>query len=150
MLLLGAVTFGLAALVVGVGLRPDPLLLARKQLGAGAVAGGTATAAAQGTSVLLAAGLATLGPGWSAALVAGSSLVTEAAPPEQRAAVQGAVDALMSLGGAAGGVAAGLVLAVTSYAALGGTAAVLTLPVLVLVVAVARTTRPHRQRGGSS
>ncbi|WP_345382891.1 MFS transporter [Pseudonocardia yuanmonensis] len=243
-LLLGAVTFGLAALVVGAGLRPDPLLLARKQLpGAGvvaavrrspswrmlwttprarvgmiglalaqllmvglmsmtpvhlhhdgasftliglvvsvhmagmfamapafgwladrtgpllvlaagllliAVAGGTATAAAHGTSVPLAGALALLGLGWSAALVAGSSLVTEAAPPEQRPAVQGVVDAIMSLSGAAGGVAAGLILTVTSYAALGGTVAVLTLPVLVLVVAVARNARPHRHRGGST
>jgi hypothetical protein len=50
--------------------------------------------------------------------------------------VQGVVDAVMSLSGAAGGVAAGLILAASSYAVLGDTATVLMLLVLEVVPAL--------------
>ena len=110
-----------------------------------AAAGVASAIAEHGSTGLLAGGLASLGLGWSGALVAGSSLVTEATPPEQRPAVQGVVDAVMSLSGAAGGIAAGLILAASSYAVLGGTATVLLL--LVLVLLVVSTTRARRAAG---
>jgi hypothetical protein len=55
---------------------------------------------------------------------------------------RGVVDAVMSLSAAAGGIAAGLILSTSSYAVLGGTATVLMLPVLVLLVV--STTRARR------
>ena len=122
--------------------RTGPLCVLAAGLLLIAVAGVASAIAEHGSTGLLAVGLTSLGLGWSGALVAGSSLVTEATPPEQRLAVQGVVDAVMSLSGAAGGIAAGLILAASSYAVLGGTATVLMLPVLVLlVVSTARARR---------
>ncbi len=83
-----------------------------------ALAGSTDTA-------LLGAGLALLGLGWSAGLVAGSALLTESVALPVRAGVQGLADVAMNLSGAVGGIAAGLVVAGASFAALGVAAAVL-------------------------
>ena len=93
--------------------------------------------------VQLTAALVTLGLGWSAGLVAGSALVTDAVPIADRAGVQGLSDVAMNLSGAIGGVVAGLAVAVSSYAVLGFTAAALVTPFLVLflLVLVRRTRR---------
>jgi MFS family permease len=63
-------------------------------------------------------GLILLGTGWSTCLVAGSTLLTDAVPADERPTVQGASDLLMNLAGGAGGIAAGVVLAVAGYRAL--------------------------------
>lgn len=63
-------------------------------------------------------GLILLGTGWSTCLVAGSTLLTDEIPAEQRPTVQGASDLLMNLAGGAGGIAAGIVLALAGYQAL--------------------------------
>lgn len=89
----------------------------------------------------LALALALLGLGWSLGLVAGSALVTAAAPVERRATIQGNVDFLIALAGAAGGAASGVVVAHSSFAALalgGGALA------LVLIPVVARRSAPVR------
>jgi predicted MFS family arabinose efflux permease len=64
------------------------------------------------------AGLVLLGTGWSTCLVAGSTLLTDAVPADERPTVQGASDLLMNLAGGAGGIAAGVVLAAAGYRAL--------------------------------
>ncbi|ROP43110.1 MFS transporter [Pseudokineococcus lusitanus] len=82
--------------------------------------------------------LVLLGLGWSAATVAGSTLVTAAVGPQDRPRLQGVSDALMSLTGAAGGAVAGPVLALVGFDGLAGV-------LLVLVAAVVLL-----QRGGAA
>jgi MFS family permease len=60
-------------------------------------------------------GLVLLGLGWSAATVAGSTLLSESTIIEKRAARQGVSDLVMSGSGAAGGALAGVVLAFLGY-----------------------------------
>jgi MFS family permease len=63
-------------------------------------------------------GLVLLGTGWSSCLVAGSTLLTDAIPRDERPTVQGASDLLMNLAGGVGGILAGIVLALAGYRAL--------------------------------
>ncbi|GAA1356126.1 MFS transporter [Saccharothrix algeriensis] len=79
----------------------------------------------------LAVGLALLGFGWSAGLVAGSALLTESVAVEHRPAAQGLSDLSMNIGGAVGGVVAGVVVTAWSYAALGLLVGFTALPLLV-------------------
>ena len=57
----------------------------------------------------LAAGLMTLGLGWSATMVAGSTLLSESIPVELRASAQGLSDLLMGLAGAMAGAISGVI-----------------------------------------
>ncbi|MHA7135465.1 MFS transporter [Oerskovia turbata] len=84
-------------------------------------------------SARLTVGLVLLGVGWSFGLVAGSALLIDATPAAERTQVQGLSDFAMNLGGAVGGVLAGIVIAVSSYAALSWGAAALLVAYLVLV-----------------
>jgi len=63
-------------------------------------------------------GLVLLGLGWSAATVAGTTLLSESTIIEKRAARQGVSDLVMSGSGAAGGALAGVVLAFLGYSGL--------------------------------
>jgi MFS family permease len=74
-------------------------------------------------------GLVLLGLGWSAATVAGSTLLTESTSVARRPSVQGISDLVMSGSGALGGALAGVVLALVGYDGL-------SFVVLALVVAV--------------
>lgn len=60
-------------------------------------------------------GLFLLGLGWSATLIAGSTLLSESVTLEQKAASQGASDLIMNLAGAVGGAVAGVIIATLSY-----------------------------------
>ncbi|HUQ61073.1 MFS transporter [Lentzea sp.] len=80
----------------------------------------------------LAAGLALLGFGWSAGLVAGSALLTESVRVEDRPAAQGFSDLVMNVGGAIGGAVSGIVVTAWSYAALGLIVGFTALPLLVV------------------
>jgi MFS family permease len=83
---------------------------------------------------LLAVALGLLGLGWSFGLVAGSAMVTDAIPLDRRASMQGSVDVLVSLAGAAGGIGSGFVVAATSYPVLslaGGALALAIVPFLL-------------------
>lgn len=82
----------------------------------------------------LTAGLVLLGLGWSAGLVAGSALLAANAPDEHRTAVQGTSDVAMNLGGAVGGVLAGLIVSAASFTALALVAVVLLTGYLVMVL----------------
>ncbi|MZE55123.1 MFS transporter [Streptomyces sp. SID5770] len=86
------------------------------------------------TSVLLlACALVLLGAGWNMALLGGTAMLTDAAPAENRAAVQGLADVGMSVAGATGGMASGLVMGGTGYPVLAVAAGALALAVLPAV-----------------
>ncbi|MEU5692677.1 MFS transporter [Actinosynnema sp. NPDC020468] len=80
----------------------------------------------------LAVGLALLGLGWSAGLVSGSALLTESVAVADRPAAQGLSDLCMNIGGAAGGVVAGIVVTGWSYATLALIVGFTALPLLVV------------------
>lgn len=84
---------------------------------------------------MLGLGLFLLGVGWSCALVAGSTLLTESVAAALRPGVQGAADFVMGLCGATGGALAGVVLGVAGYGMLNGLAGLLVVPVLLLLLA---------------
>ncbi len=71
------------------------------------------------------AGLILLGLGWSAATVAGSTLLVSALTPAQRVPAQGFSDATMSLAGALGSAAAGPVMGLIDYPGISAIAAAL-------------------------
>ncbi|KAA2254970.1 MFS transporter [Solihabitans fulvus] len=95
-------------------------------------AAGVAGMAPAADAPQLAAGLILLGFGWSAGVVSGSALLTESVPIEARPAAQGLSDLCMNVGGALGGVLAGIVLTTWSYAVLGLAVGFTALPLLVL------------------
>ncbi len=78
-------------------------------------------------------GLVLLGLGWSAATVAGSTLLSESTLIEKRAARQGISDLVMSGSGAAGGALAGVVLAFLGYNGLSFVALALVASVVVRI-----------------
>jgi MFS family permease len=84
-------------------------------------------------------GLVLLGLGWSAATVAGSTLLTESTSLSRRPTVQGISDLLMSGSGALGGALAGVVLAFMGYDGLSFVALALVATVTLRVV----ITRKH-------
>ena len=84
-------------------------------------------------------GLVLLGLGWSAATVAGSTLLSESTVIEKRAARQGVSDLVMSGSGAAGGALAGVVLAFLGYSGLSFMALLLVAGVVARIV-LTRTT----------
>ncbi|MEE4418642.1 MFS transporter [Streptomyces bugieae] len=92
----------------------------------------------------LATALVLLGLGWNAGLVSGTALVTDALPPERRAAVQGLVDVGIAGAGAAGGLSSGLVVAVGGYPVLALAGGVLALAVVPAVGWSARVPRTVR------
>lgn len=84
-------------------------------------------------------GLTLLGTGWSASVIAGSSLLTQSLEPSVRPAVQGFSDLAMNLAGAIGGLLAGLIMAGWNFGTLNAVAAALTVPVIFVIVAGRRT-----------
>ncbi|MCI2266886.1 MFS transporter [Sediminivirga luteola] len=70
------------------------------------------------------AGLILLGLGWSAATVAGSTLLVSALTPAQRVPAQGFSDATMSLAGAIGSAVAGPIMGLIGYPGLSALSAV--------------------------
>jgi MFS family permease len=83
-------------------------------------------------SVQLGAALMVLGLGWSASMVAGSTLLTESVPAELRASSQGLSDLIMGLAGASAGALSGVVVFAWGYPALALAAALTTVPVAIL------------------
>ncbi|MEC5183348.1 MFS family permease [Cryobacterium sp. MP_3.1] len=83
-------------------------------------------------------GLILLGLGWSASVVAGSALITEAVGVHDRSALQGFSDLSMNAAGALGGALAGPVLLLVGYSGLGVAAMVL----VAVVVAWSLLRRP--------
>lgn len=84
-------------------------------------------------SAHLAAGLWVLGLGWSATMVAGSTMLSEAIAVELRPAAQGLSDLTMGLAGASAGALSGVVVHGWGYPTLTLIAALATAPLIVLV-----------------
>jgi MFS family permease len=81
----------------------------------------------------LAGGLMVLGLGWSATMVAGSTLLSESVPVELRASGQGLSDLVMGLAGALAGAISGVIVAAWGYSMLTLLAALATAPLIALV-----------------
>lgn len=79
--------------------------------------------------------LVLLGLGWSAATIAGSSLLAESVGQEHRVQAQGVSDTGMGLAGAAGGALAGVAMALVGFEGLALAAGVLSLAVLLAAAA---------------
>ncbi len=101
-------------------------------------AGVVAAAAPHDSVVLLAVALALLGLGWNLGLISGTAMITDAAPADTRAKTQGAVDLCVALAGAGGGIASGVVMTASSYAALAVAGGLLALAVIPFVAMAAR------------
>jgi MFS family permease len=87
-----------------------------------------------GSQVQITIGLTLLGIGWSASVIAGAAALTTSVEPDARPLIQGFSDLAMNLAGASGGLLAGLVVALSGFGTLNAAAAVLTVPVVVLVL----------------
>ncbi|MGB3673864.1 MAG: MFS transporter [Candidatus Nanopelagicales bacterium] len=97
------------------------------------LAGVVAAMAPTHSLVLLIVALTLLGLGWNFGVIAGTALVVDSTPPDQRGRTQGSIDVLVALAGAGGGAASGIVMAATGYsmlALLGGVLSLLLIPVL--------------------
>jgi MFS family permease len=99
------------------------------QIAACAVAGTSGTSTAR-----LMIGLALLGFGWSAMIVAGSALLTESIEVSLRPSAQGLSDLIMGIGGALGGALSGVVVSGAGYPTLTLIAAIATVPLLALAL----------------
>ncbi len=107
-------------------------------------AGVTAAVAPADSLPVLVLALVLLGLGWNLGLVSGTALVVDSTTPSQRSRVQGNLDVLVALSGASAGVMSGVVVATTSYPALGLGAGLLAL-CLVPVLLWWRLERPQTQ-----
>ncbi|MFF8452217.1 MFS transporter [Streptomyces leeuwenhoekii] len=118
------------------GLLTDRLGARRVAVAAGAVlpgAGLLASLAPPASVLLQACALVLLGAGWNLALLSGTALITDAAPAGNRAAVQGLADVGMSVAGATGAMASGLVVGTGGYPVLAAAAGALALAVIPAV-----------------
>lgn len=106
------------------------------QLAAVAVAG-----LGHGQAPLIAAGLVMLGLGWSAATIAGSTLLAESVNQDSRVLAQGVSDTLMGAAGAAGGAFSGVVMSWAGYDGLNFAAAAVAAALLAWSVMAAGTRR---------
>jgi MFS family permease len=88
----------------------------------------------------LAAGMIMLGCGWSAGVVAGSTLLTESVPAGLRPSTQGLADLVLNVGGVLGGLLAGLIMSAWSFTALGLVVGFAALP--LLMACMGTTLRP--------
>ncbi len=85
-------------------------------------------------STQLSIGLILLGLGWSATMVAGSTLLSQSISVELRPSAQGLSDLVMGLAGAGAGALSGLVVATWNYPRLALVAAIATLPLATLAL----------------
>lgn len=109
---------------------------------------GVVATASPHADLVLALGLFLLGLGWSATLVAGSTLLTEGVPLPARPSVQGVADLVMGLAGASAGAAAGVVMGLAGYPVLALAAGATVLPLLLVVLTgSAYVPRPRRWPG---
>ncbi|MEG3633773.1 MFS transporter [Micromonospora palythoicola] len=90
-------------------------------------------------------GLILLGLGWSATMVAGSTLLSESVPDEVRPSAQGLSDLLMGLAGALAGALSGFVMQLAGYPVLTLLAAVAVAPLLALALRPVPVGAPDRK-----
>ncbi|HJQ06406.1 MAG TPA: MFS transporter [Nocardioides sp.] len=110
-------------------------------------AGVVAATAPGGSMTLTILALVLLGLGWNLGLISGTAIVVDATTPAERPRTQGTIDVLVALSGAGGGVLSGVVVAVSSYAALSlgcGLLALGLVPVLALTRSAVSPVQPAR------
>jgi MFS family permease len=111
--------------------------LGRRAVIVGGIAVLLAACAVAGTAghnpTRLASGLMLLGLGWSATMVAGSTLVSESVSLDLRAAAQGLSDLVMGLAGALASAISGVIVDAWGYPTLTLLAAVATVPLIALL-----------------
>ncbi len=86
------------------------------------------------SEVQITIGLTLLGIGWSASVIAGAAKLTSSLEVTTRPLVQGLSDLVMNLAGALGGLVAGIIVAASNFGTLNAAAAVLTIPVVAMVL----------------
>ncbi|MEV0729095.1 MFS transporter [Polymorphospora sp. NPDC050346] len=137
-IVLSAHIAGMYALAPVVGWLTDRL--GRRPVILGGVGLLLAACAVAGTAghdtVRLVVGLVLLGLGWSATMVAGSTLLSESVPVEARPATQGLSDLLMGLAGASAGAVSGFIVEAAGYPVLNLLAAIATVPLTALALRV--------------
>jgi MFS family permease len=89
-----------------------------------------------------------LGLGWSASMVAGSTLLSESISGELRASAQGLSDFIMGLAGASAGALSGLIMHARGYPTLTLVASLATAPLIVLVAFPILRLRPPPPASG--
>jgi MFS family permease len=94
--------------------------------------------APEGASTGLTIGLFLLGLGWSCTLIAGSTVLTESVPLQDRPTVQGASDLVMGVCAGLGGASGGWVVGTWGFDILNVAAGVIALAVVVVAVSVRR------------
>jgi MFS family permease len=123
------------------------------RLGPLAVAGGGAallivagvlSAASGAQAATFALGLALLGVGWNASLIAGSALLASAVPVAQRPRVEGAGELSMGVAAASATAIAGPVVGVAGYATLAAAGAVAAATLAPFLIQVARRGLPEQ------
>jgi len=114
--------------------RVTTIVIGQGLLAAAALAAGTSG----DSEPRLMVGLFLLGLGWSAGLVAGSTLLAESVPAGARLRVQGSSDLVMNLVGAAGGALSGVALALIGFGGLNAVSGVLIVPTLAFAVIAVR------------
>ena len=82
-----------------------------------------------------------LGLGWSATMVAGSTLFTESVPADLRTSAQGLSDLTMGLAGAVAGALSGVILQAWGFPTLALVAALATVPLILVATSVASSPR---------
>ncbi|WP_203716629.1 MFS transporter [Asanoa siamensis] len=103
--------------------------------GAAVLVAACAVSGASGHSTpWLTVGLLLLGLGWSATMVAGSTLLSESVAVDVRAAAQGLSDTLMGVAGAAAGALSGVVVELAGYPVLTLLAATAVIPLVALAL----------------
>ncbi|WP_433057506.1 MFS transporter [Dactylosporangium sp. CS-033363] len=127
---------GMYAFAPVVGLLTDRL--GRRPVIAGGIVVLLAACALAGTAGhdtwRLSIGLALLGLGWNGTMVAGSTLLSESVPVQERAGVQGLSDVVMGVAGASAGALSGVVVDFFGYPVLALLAAVTAVPLLARVL----------------
>jgi MFS family permease len=113
------------------------------------VAAVTVSGLGYASTTSVAIGLVLLGLGWSAASIAGSTLLAESVSPGERIVVQGTSDMLMGMAGAVGGAFSGLVLSWVGYQGLNLVGGVVAAAVLAAAVARILAERARAAQGGS-
>ncbi|CAN7352047.1 MFS transporter [Arthrobacter sp. LjRoot78] len=109
--------------------------------------------AGQRSTTAVAVGLVLLGLGWSAATVAGSTLLAESVRQEERVMVQGVSDMLMGAAGAVGGASSGVILSWAGYPGLnlaGGVVAGVVLAAAVMALLPGRAGDPAGRVSGTA
>jgi MFS family permease len=106
------------------------------------IVAGVLSAASGAEASTFALGLALLGVGWNASLIAGSALLASAVPVVQRPRVEGAGELSMGVAAASATAIAGPVVGIAGYAALAAAGAVAAATLAPFLVAVARRGLP--------